>query len=103
MIDPEVLLRARPHLHIVHHIPGRVRLRFGPGILEAVQEIATEGEALLSGLAGIKDVRVNAAAFSLVVTYDQDRLRPDWWDKLIEGSDAEAAEVVARLRALAGS
>lgn len=103
MIDPEVLLRARPHLQIVHHVPGRVRLRFGPGILEAVPEIATQGEALLSGLTGIKDVRVNAAAFSLIVNYDRDRLPPGWWEKLIEGSEAEAIDVVAQLRALAGS
>jgi hypothetical protein len=104
MVDPEILLRARKHLRIAHHIPGRIRLRFDPGILEAVPEIK-DGERgdLLSGLPGIKDVRLNAAAFSLVVTYDRDKIEPGWWEQLIEGDEDAAAEVVARLRQLAAA
>lgn len=103
MIDPDVLLRAREHLSIAHHIPGRIRLRFGAGILDAVPEFtAGDKPELLKGLAGIKDIRVNAAAFSLLVLYDPEQLLPGMWEQLIEGNESEAAQVVARLRELTG-
>jgi hypothetical protein len=99
MIDPEILLRVRAHLKIAHHVPGRIRLRFAPSILAAVPEIATaKGSDLLDGLRGVENVRVNAAASSLVVTYNPESLPPNWWERLIEGSPAEAEAVVLRLR-----
>jgi hypothetical protein len=98
-LDPAVLLKARKHLTIVHHVPGRVRLRFGPLILNDAPELATaDGRAALAQLGAIQDVRVNLPAFSLVVQYDSERLPPESWERLIEGSEAEAESVVEMLR-----
>jgi hypothetical protein len=95
MIDEKTLLHLRPHLQIAHHIPGRIRLRFAFGILQVLPKLsADQGEALLAGLEGIHDVRFNAAALSILIQYDPMRLAPALWEKLITGSDREAAEAV---------
>ena len=99
-IDPEILLRARPHLSIAHHLPGRIRLKFRPTILRDVPEVGTSGGRALASWDFIQDVKVNALAFSLLVQYDAARLDPADWERLVEGSDAEAEAVVETLRAM---
>lgn len=57
---------------IVHHVPGRLRLRFD-GIADS--EFFDALHELLSALPGVTSVRVNAAACSAVVHYDPEQQR----------------------------
>ena len=99
-IDPEILLRARSYLSITHHEPGSIRLRFKPAILSAVPEIATSaGHDVLSGWDAIQDVKLNALGMSLQIRYDALRFEPQGWERLIDGSEAEAQAVVSDIRA----
>jgi len=92
------LLAARRHLGIIHHVPGRVRLRLGVGLLAlaggAGRATMTE---LLRAVDGIEGIEVNARAASATVTYDPRRLPPATWETLLGGDDHEAAALLESL------
>lgn len=92
------LLPLRAHLSVVHHVPGRLRLRLGSGIL-ALSGSADPKRfaALLEKVEGIRNVRINPAAASVVVQYDAQRLPPELWQTLLEGSDTEVAALLQAL------
>ena len=94
------LPELRAALGIVHHVPGRIRLRLGSELM-ALGERADAAVALgwLHALSGITEVRLNAAAASLVIVYDPARLPPQWWETLILGEDDEAVALVLGLLA----
>jgi len=68
---------------IVHHIPGRIRLKVKlPGLLLARD---LDAEELANRFAGILDARSNAAARSIVISYDTQIIAPDLWELLVNG------------------
>jgi hypothetical protein len=86
----DALHTLRRHIDIVHHIPGRVRLRLGLPLLGHVERLDTGLlQRLLASLDGIRDVRVNAAALSVVIQYDPAQMPPTLWQILTEGEDAQ--------------
>ena len=94
----EALLDLRGHLKIVHHVPGRVRLRAGPALYEQASTLnGRDLQAVLESVGGIRDIRINPAAASLIIQYDPDIFAPDLWEKLIAGSDEEAAQLFERV------
>lgn len=74
------------YIEIVHHIPGRVRLKFNPAILK---ELGDEGvkqlENFESVVQGIKEVKVNKMAKSATISYDKQTLTPDFFEQLARG------------------
>ncbi len=97
--DFELLLKARPHVQVASHVPGRIRLKFAFSILGAVPDVAERGEQVISAIDGIRDVETNMFARSLTVTYDPEVLPPDWWDRLYGDDEAAARAVVDKLKA----
>jgi len=101
------LLTLRRGLGIVHHVPGRIRLRLGPVIwdwaqglgLDSTKASAWLSEAGLGAVTGVRGARLNAAAASLVIEYDPQRLDPAWWETLVLGEDEEALTLVLGLLA----
>lgn len=92
-LDADVvsLLGLRRHLSIVHHLPGRIRLRLGPALWGKAAEVDRgRFQALVSRLEGIRDVRVNMTVASVVIEYDPKQIHPDNWETLVRG-DADAA------------
>jgi hypothetical protein len=80
----------RRHIDIVHHIPGRVRLRLGLALLGRLDEVdGTLFKRVVAALDGIRDVRVNAAALSVVIQYEPARIPPALWHTLTEGEDSQ--------------
>lgn len=85
----------RAHAAVVHHVPGRVRLRLGPGFLSALGVDAGVAVDRLSRLnPGVLAVRVNATAASVTVHYDPRRLPPASWETLLQGPIQEATAVM---------
>lgn len=74
------LLRIAPHTEIVHHIPGRIRLRLKPSGLGVIGTI--DVESLMRNVPGIRSLRVNPVVGSLTLEYDQSRLSHGLWEKL---------------------
>jgi hypothetical protein len=94
------LLALRREVGIVHQLPGRIRLRLGPAILQRAAASGLDAEqarAWLKAVPGIRNVRVNSLAASMVIEYDPATLDPRWWERLILGEDDEALGLVMRL------
>lgn len=68
---------------IVHHIPGRIRLKVRLQGLLIAQDM--QADDLVKYFKGILDVRANAAARSIVIGYDAGVIAPDFWDRLVGG------------------
>ncbi|QLQ32601.1 MAG: hypothetical protein HZT40_14555 [Candidatus Thiothrix singaporensis] len=57
-LDVPALLCLRQHLSIVHHIPGRIRLRLGMALWRSGDQLdRSQLQRLLDQLAGIRQVR----------------------------------------------
>lgn len=95
-MHPEFLLAARRQLRIAHHVPGRLRIRFAPALMNDAPELS-EAAALqaLQGIAGVRAVSLRRATLSLVIDYDPSVIPPETWDTIVHGSDGEAREVLA--------
>ena len=92
----DLLLLAR-HVNIVHHIPGRIRLRVTPsGVALAC---GVNLNQLIDCIPGVLGIRVNALVGSIVIEYDPDRLSPDLWESLVRsnGDPESASEIKGRL------
>ncbi len=78
--------RLSPYLSIVHHVHGRIRLRFAPALLAALNERAeTLLQRLQGSLPGIGEVNVNPMACSLTLHYDKARYPKASFDLLATG------------------
>lgn len=93
--DLASLLGLRRHLSIVHHLPGRIRLRLGPSLWgNASQFDQGRFQGLLDRLEGIRDVRVNKAVATVIIEYDPQRVPPGDWETLVRGDAAAAGDVL---------
>jgi len=94
MAEIDTLLSLRSHLTgIVHHIPGRIRLRFSPGLLKLVDQIDL---SVFDHLGIFKGIQFNPLAFSVTITYDPERLLPPLWEAFISG-DRDAEKQISQL------
>ena len=66
---------------IVHHIPGRIRLKVKLSGLLLAQGL--DAADLMKCFNGILDARTNAAARSIVIGYDERVIDPDFWNLLV--------------------
>lgn len=90
----------RRHLKVVHHVPGRVRLRFtGP-----VKGVARSDAGVTAFLAKLQDappirsVRLSPATLSAIIEYDPHALPKQAWETVLSGPEDAA---VALLEAIA--
>lgn len=99
-LDLTDLLRLRSELGIVHQVPGRIRLRLGPGLLDWAQGRgldAAQASGWLGALPGVRGLRVNLAAASLIIEYDPLRFDPAAWETLLRGEEDRALYLVSGL------
>lgn len=84
------LKALRRHLDIAHHVRGRIRLRLTPaGICAFTPDIAAQLSGHAAATPGIRSVRINAAALSVVIEYAPGIIAPELWSDLIAAPDAE--------------
>jgi len=95
----EAYFAVRPMLRVAHHLPGRIRIAVSPkalGLKPAVDPASVE--RLLGGLRGIRSVRINRAAGSVVIDYDPAIFSEASWTFLLSGDkDAVARDLQGRL------
>ena len=73
-----------PHVRVIHHVRGRLRLRLQAGLLNGLaQWPGATPETWLAQLPGITALHLNKAAASLVIEYDARRIPPSWWEQLL--------------------
>lgn len=83
-------------LRIVHHIPGRVRLKLdwnAAGLGEALDDVGRFVRSV-SNAAGIRSVNLNPLARSCTVEYDPTVISPAAWQDLVVGVRSAAADAL---------
>ncbi len=75
------LIDLAGHTEIAHHIAGRIRFKVKLSGLLLVQDL--EAADLMKYFIGILDARTNAAARSIVISYDEGVISPDLWERLV--------------------
>ncbi len=76
------LIGLATQTEIVHHTPGRIRLKIGlSGLYLAMNLDAAD---LMKYFDGILDARTNAAARSIIICYDERVIAPDLWEQLVD-------------------
>jgi hypothetical protein len=81
LIDRLIELAAQTG--ILHHVPGRIRLKVKLSGLFLAQDL--DAADLMKYFNGILDARTNAAARSIVIRYDESIIAPDLWERLVNG------------------
>ncbi len=91
-------LALRGAVRIVHHVPGRLRVRVDPSALRAGISLAGL-RTTLERTEGVRALRISPASLSAVIEYNPGRLAPGTWETLIHGSDSAARAVLNHLGA----
>ncbi len=93
-----MLLTLRRDLRIVHHVPGRLRVKLGAAALRKARGYKwPDYRQALDELAGMCKLRLSPESLSAIVEYDCHRLPQNMWTALIEGSDDDAMDAFNRL------
>ncbi|EIJ40978.1 hypothetical protein BegalDRAFT_0052 [Beggiatoa alba B18LD] len=87
-----------PHLQIVHHVQGRLRLRLLPSLLTVLPHISDSlFKAKLATLPGIIELRINKPAASLLITYDPYQIQSAWWERLLQASANDVPSLLVEI------
>lgn len=98
-VHADGLLAARHYCRIVHHLPGRIRLRVDPVGFKKAQAAQTEPlDTVLGRVSGIQRTEINPVAGSVVIHYDPAKLPPVLWDDLLAGTGAAARSALDALQ-----
>ena len=97
-ITSDTLLTLRHSLRIVHHVPGRLRVRLSGEALKRTHKLSlSEFRRLIEGIKGVQHLRLSPATLSAVIGYDADLLAPSMWDDLIDGPEHAARQTFEAL------
>ena len=90
-MDQKRLENVRQILSIVHHIPGRVRIKLKSPQEAAHLELHSSDLELFIGMLreieGVQSASVNTVALSCTVLYDSSLIAPGAWHELLEQSE----------------
>jgi hypothetical protein len=94
--DPAMLFDRRAYVSLAHHANGRVRLWLDAAALKHLPDLDPRPLFyFLSRLRGVKAIRVNTAALSVVVEYDPAVIHKAVWERLIKAERAEVETLLA--------
>ncbi|ETD23291.1 hypothetical protein [Helicobacter macacae] len=110
-IPMEDITQVAEFFSIVHHIPGRIRIRVNVSKLPAIKKWAKEttlrevlpaneeGESfiitLLQSLPAVKNIKVNAIVGSATIEYDKNLFEPNLWESWVKKKNL--AQIEAKL------
>lgn len=98
--DQELLEAWLASVHIVHHVPGRIRLKLGSSHPGQITVTPAQAQAILDVLrqrAEITSVRVNLLARSCVVEYDTEYLPAEAWEDYLQGQATAASAMLKKI------
>ncbi|GHU19900.1 hypothetical protein FACS189475_07910 [Betaproteobacteria bacterium] len=99
----EKLQQLSSCIEIVHHVPGRIRLRLLddlPSLNVNAESLISRAQALkdtLDDLPGIRSIRVNALARSCTIEYDHRNIPFQAWPDFLGCVQSDAAAVLRRI------
>lgn len=94
-VDIPAILPLRKHISIIHHVRGRIRLRFGAALWGMAAKVQRDNiQHLLQQIPGIHQLRLNAAVASVVIEYDPQQIQPTDWETLLQGDNSAASQLI---------
>ncbi len=94
--DLTPFLDLRRYISIVHHVPGRIRLKLSLTALAHLPKVDPAPFVdLVSRVKGVKETRVNKAALSVVVEYDSSSIPPSLWERLLTAEPEEVQTILS--------
>jgi hypothetical protein len=86
----ETLKELQKYLHVVHHVPGRLRIKFDV----ALAGHPRAGDILnpQNPIPGIKNVRLNMGARSVIIEYDRERIQPELLQELFTTRESKRVQ-----------
>jgi hypothetical protein len=96
--DIELFRRFVAHVHIAHHLPGRIRLKLTPVKFDDEERAAmarVKGfQKALDTIPGVSSIRLNLLARSCTVEYDTRIIPAAAWQDVLSGVDSPAARTL---------
>lgn len=96
-IKPNDLELLSDYFSIIHHTPGRIRLRASLKLKNLAQESKIEAKELIDKLNQIpliKEIKFNKLIGSLTLYYDKDMLEPSLWEDAINGRNLDKIAMI---------
>jgi hypothetical protein len=81
----DAIVELAPHIQVAHHVAGRIRLKILPVGVELLKRRRRESNSVNSPvehLPGVRKLRTNVIARSVVLEYDEGVLTNDLWTAL---------------------
>ncbi len=92
------LLALSDYLQIVHHVPGRLRVRVSKAVLQHSAGLSlADIRKTIDAIEGVRGLKVSPATLSAVVDYDHHVIAPSLWCDLIDGPEHSARQAYAAL------
>lgn len=92
--------RFASFFHLIHHSPGRIRLRASKELKNALAEFGEnkllEGFEMIKNLPVVKDIKINKIIGSVTIEYDSKSFEPSLWELWL--SQKESRAVYERLQ-----
>ena len=97
-ITADALAAFHHAFRIVHHVPGRLRVRLAARALPKSQGVSVVAfRRFVEDVDGVTRCRISPATLSAIIEYDHHQLSPGLWDRLIGGTEPEARLAFASL------
>lgn len=88
----KTVLKLRSWVHVAHHIPGRIRLKYKLGIIAHLARFNTNDiTRALDSIPAFKTYKLNSSTSSILIEYDQSLVDPALLDNIF-ADDASIAE-----------
>lgn len=79
----------------MHHIPGRLRVKYSHKILSKIDFSALDAlKKYVDELPAIREIRVNGAGFTAVISYDASIISPDEWNAMFHQDNPSNFETI---------
>lgn len=99
MINTDDIIKIAGYFTLVHHVPGRLRVRVSPSIKKESGNIAIKDiEELPKKINGIKKIKINKIVASVTIEYDAQIFPSRLWEDLINKTNLdEITELINKL------
>lgn len=89
-METQKLAEVIKFFSLIHHTPGRLRLRVSPQIKAYKDEFDLENlDKNIKNIEGINRVKFNQMIGSVTIEYDKNIFSKDIWDNLLQGNSPE--------------
>lgn len=86
-VNKNLLPILAPYFSLIHHIPGRIRMRIDPSIKSELKNFSADNiQSSIASINGIKKVKFNKLVGSVTIEYDHSLLSPLMWNELLVGN-----------------